>query len=402
MKHYKRISNRDIFQLLLAIIIIAFLLADCTSSKISIIANIASLVNRFSIGYIFTLLAFITGLSICNFRIKMGDSGNYLIPGFAFLLITVVMQVFNGFQSYSYRELLTLFVPVLIYISYINVYSNGFTFNVDIVFYLLIIFFIIYSIGKISINNITSISFLNSYSAFESKYAYYALILQFYYAYKKDKLKMIISFIICVLSLKRVAFIFAFILLIFHKFILLDKPVKKNVIIGTIAIFMMAPIMIQIVCNDAFGDWFNNVTGQNLNLLLSGRISKFNAVFDSGEMKYGWGSSTIYLTNNLWSFARHTDFYDGQSINIHSDIIKMYCECSILGLYIFLHCHLSQVKNSMTCYFIMLYLLTDMLVNHHLGIGKALLWIIVYIVINEIKQTGQGWKTSKDLPLSDR
>ena len=196
---------------------------------------------------------------------------------------------------------------------------------------------------------------------------------------------MIVSFIICILSLKRVAFLFAVLLMIFHKQIPFGKPVKKSFIFWTTILFLVAPILIQIMCNDAFGDWFYNVTGLSLNAFVSGRISKFNAVFDSGEMKYGWGSSTIYLTNNLWSFARYTDYYEGQSINIHSDIVKIYCECSIFGLFVFLRYHLKLVKDNWVCFLMMFYLFTDMLVNHHLGIGKVLLWIIVYIVIHEIR-----------------
>lgn len=394
-KYIAQIGGRQIYSALFVFELILLFIADCNNSKISIIAQTANLISRYSLHYITAIFLILIGLIISRLKLKLGDSGNYLIPFSLFAVITFLMQLINGFQSYSYRELITLFVPVLIYLSFINVYKNEHSFNVDIIFYIMIVFFIIFNWGRFSLTNIRSISFLNSYSAFESKYAYYGLILQFYYTFKKDKPKMIISFIVCLLSLKRVAILIGLLLLMFHKRIPINKPVKKGFIIGTTIVFLLAPILIQIMCNDTFVLWFNNATGFNLNTFLSGRISKFNAVFDSGEMKYGWGSSTIYLTNNLWSFARYSDFYEGQFINIHSDILKIYCECSILGLFVFLHYHLKQVKNNWMSFLLMFYLFTDMLVNHHLGIGKVLFWVIVYVVIHEIKEESKGQQMIK-------
>lgn len=198
--------------------------------------------------------------------------------------------------------------------------------------------------------------------------------------------------------MKRVAFVFGLLLLIFHNKIATNKPVKKTFVLWTMILFLGAPLLIQFICNDSFGIWFADVTGISLNTFVSGRISKFNAVFDSGAIKYGWGSSTIYLTNNLWTFARYTDYYKGQWINIHSDIVKIYCECSILSLFVFLRYHLKQVKNNWMCFLLMFYLFTDMMVNHHLGIGKVLLWIIVYIVIHEIKMDCNLGQASTNIP----
>lgn len=384
------VNGKQLYRVLFIIGIILFLLVDCTTSNISFISAAAGLIKRYSLHYNFILAVTIFAFIDRKGRIILGDSINYLIPPVVFAIITLIFQTFNGFKSYSISELTYLFIPILVYIGFINEDRDKVKTIMDTYFYLFIIFFFIKQGTQLSWNNIKSISFVNSYSAFESKYAYYSVILMVYYIFKKDKTKTIASFLLCALSLKRVSLLFAIIYLIFSKRIPCNKAISKRLFYYTVIGFCIAPILIQIVCNEQFGTFFYNLFGLNLNAFMKGRVSRIYAVLNSDEIKYGWGSTTNYLSTHLWTFAANPSYFENGVINVHCDILRIYLECTIIGTVVFTYCNFKAVKDNWCCYLIMLYLFTDMLVNHHLGSGKVFLWIFTYTTIYSIKKESKS------------
>ena len=91
--------------------------------------------------------------------------------------ITIIKQLFNGFQSYAINETIYFITPLFLAWIYV---SNSNTKQVsdmlDILFYLCVLFFIPQIVSRLTLENLQSIDLSSSFSPFESGFAYFFLL----------------------------------------------------------------------------------------------------------------------------------------------------------------------------------------------------------------------------------
>lgn len=368
-----KISKID---LTFVIVVIAFMFSEFTTSIDSIDAFF-SLMERYKIKYVLALIMCMYYMCKSGFGLKgyfSRETKYYLLNVGVLSIISLVLQVINGFKGDLINEALYFIVPIVFAYTLINAKKGVVDSCINIIFYTTIILFIISFRTSFNLNALLSIDFVESYSPFEGGPAFISLVLTMYYRYRRDWPKTILSALVCILSFKRMTFIFCVLVLFLYDKILRIKWKQKTKIL--VCIFLILPILIQIICSDSFAQSFYSATGLDLNVFVKGRFDSINLVVDSDEIKYGLGSCRLYLSR----FYRNL-YNTGLMYDTHCDIIRFYLECGIVGSFSLAYCYFKSASKSNVATFLMFYIFIECSVNHIFGGGNTLYWILTYLVL---------------------
>lgn len=232
--------------------------------------------------------------------------------------------------------------------------------------------------GQLTLANLKSISFANSYSPFESELAFVFLIFECFYLYMGKRKNAIISLILCILSFKRISMLAAIGFFIFSKWIVVKKAVNKKIVIVTTVVFVLLPVLTCLMLNDTLEAWFYQIFHVTLNEITLTRSSRIEAVINSGQIKYGLGSVTTYLTKYL--NALHGSNFSNR--NLHNDLVKIYLECGILGSIVFTYIYMKAASVSRMLFVMMCYIFFECYFNHLFGAGSTDIWILIYLIMS--------------------
>lgn len=302
------------------------------------------------------------------------ETRTILIMILVLALITIIKQLQNGFMSSSYNEVFFLLAPLLYVYFVVNNKNIEVRSLINIAFVIQCVVFLLDIISKVNLQNIRTISFLNSYSPFESEHSFYALVFFIYYLYNNDKARTILSFIICFLAFKRLAIVVCivlFILKIFGKDSFLDGVISEKCVITLTILFSVIPIVYRGVLTIEFQRWFLELTKIDFSYFVTGRLYRTQLCIEN-TMLYGLGSTTEFLKNALPGAINR---------NLHNDILRIFLECGLIGSIALSYCYFKVSSRSKISTILMLYLFTDMLFNHFLGAGRTAFWILIYFVI---------------------
>lgn len=319
-------------------------------------------------------------------RIKhIGKEYLFITIGFLVLfVITLFFQLKNGFNSYAINEAVYDFTPLLFAFSYTQVSKKD---NIEDVmnysFAIFIIAFLKTFITQLTIENIMSLSFTDSYSPFESELAFIFLVFECYFLFKSKKKFALISLILCVLSFKRICMLFAILFFIFSGWLTKDKKVDKKVVITATVFFVLLPVVTCFMLNDSFESWFYSQFGISLHEATLSRSSRIEMVMNSGQIKYGLGSVTTYMTKAL------NDMHGSNYLNrsLHNDLVQIYLECGIVGSSILTYVYMKATSFNRTTFILMCYIFVECYFNHLFGAGTAQIWILIYLLFAFIDMT---------------
>ncbi len=82
------------------------------------------------------------------------------------------------------------------------------------------------------------------------------------------------------------------------------KAVSKKIVIVATVVFVLLPVLTCLMLNDTLEAWFYQTFHVTLNEITLTRSSRIEAVINSGQIKYGLGSVTTYLTKYLNATTR--------------------------------------------------------------------------------------------------
>lgn len=298
---------------------------------------------------------------------------------FTLIVITFIKQFYNGFRVFSWIEVLHLITPLLFVVLYISSDDKSLDDLINLYFYICLIMFLFKNLTVLNINSLKQISFVNSFSPFESGFSNLMIYFEIFYLSQRKNKFALLSYFIVFLSLKRISVIVGFFLLLF-----IPKMVKANhffvskkIIYFGISLFVIMPfIMIKFYDLSTY-IFFQSKLGIDLNELTLSRY-KFTTLVLShrNQLIYGLGSVTDFLSKNIID-------YNGQEvINLHCDILKLFLECGFFGLFIFVLSFFKSCFNNMFSFLIIFITFLDLIFNHALfGGGLTHLWIIIYLLI---------------------
>ena len=336
---------------------------------------------KYAMAWCFSAIYFL-GSGLYEKRRLRGIGKEYLLVfgGITFLFaITAILQMINGFNSYAINEAVYYYTPLIFIIVYSQISEEQDVETIlNYLFVLYIIVFLKNFAGQLTLANLKSISFANSYSPFESELAFVFLIFECFYLYMGKRKNAIISLILCILRFKRISMLAAIVFFIFSKWIVVKKAVNKKIVIVTTVVFVLLPVLTCLMLNDTLEAWFYQTFHVTLNEITLTRSSRIEAVINSGQIKYGLGSVTTYLTKYL--NALHGSNFSNR--NLHNDLVKIYLECGILGSIVFTYIYMKAASVSRMLFVMMCYIFFECYFNHLFGAGSTDIWILIYLIMS--------------------
>ena len=279
-------------------------------------------VNSFidDIKYLFLIVLLLVCILYIRINNKRIDNKYFILIKYIgiFIVLVAIMSFISSFivgkfTTNSMGEIIILLLSVL------SAYLILSTLEPEKIYYAMFItlifsfIFYILSIGIsefFEIQNYLEISFINSYSIFESHYfcgISYAMFLYFYLNSRK-KFPLILSFIYTFLTFKRIFVITSILLLIFYPIVKKKKSISFNTRVCFSFIFFVSTISYYLLL--IHGDNFiYSLTGEKLYELTMSRNIFLDKLINLNYVSYGFGSSTNFL---------------GRSIEM--DLIKIYIE----------------------------------------------------------------------------
>ena len=325
---------------------------------------------------IFLILIASRRKNLFNNRAFLSESKWFLGAVAILVIITIFYQVMNGFRSFVIAEFLYLLLPILFVILVVSTDSYSITRVLDNCFYILIIAFILCNIDTLTPSAIASIKFSESFSPFESSSSIIFVCFELYFLirYGKRNGKSLVCLLLTVLTLKRFCVIKAVLFFIFVPMIK-NKKLPRWIFVLVIIFFCALPFLLEYIYSYDFALLMLTKYGTDLNDLTMDRYRRISYVISHmDQIKYGFGSATYFLTNNL-SGVRLVNR------SLHSDILRIYLECSFIGSFGFTICNFAAVRKNVVSFLLMFHVFTEMIVNHPLGAGNVGNWIIIYLMI---------------------
>lgn len=297
--------------------------------------------------YVFMLAAvFVSLMPIINVwtgnasysDIKYYNLFQILLVVVVFSIVSVGAMLVNGFQMHMFKDLFYIFFPMLLCFGIINVDKDGsLDYYIDLAFFSYVIYFI-YGFRANSITLITTISFAESYSPWESGMADVFFIAFYYYYVRNKKIRCGLAFIFNFLSFKRIHVVFSIGFLLFGwVFRVFKKTDVNKVYLNCVKVFfMLSPIVINFLVSDEFAQWFNKTfTDLDYASFTMGRFDQIIAILNYDMPTRGLGVINYYLEEQN-AFVKI----------MHCDLLRVYLETTIIGLVVFVNSYMNVTKKN--------------------------------------------------------
>lgn len=304
-----------------------------------------------------------------------------------FLLLTLYYCIINkeNFQTRTIIELSYIFIPFICSFCMINLLNQKEI--VVIVKLLLFSSLILYIVElfqfDITLDKIKEISFIESYSPFESHvFADISLVCFCFFSYfrnKKDRVDTIcyyLSFIFSLFVFKRILLIFTVVIFILDKFSIWDKKINKKVIFVIGVGFVIFTMGYTWLLDENHTIALYNLLGINLDKLTMGRQWFFRVLQQSGFQSAGYGSSStaIYALIHPISY-------------LEMDLVKINIELGCIGLITFVWGYWKQIYNNLFSVVVMFFMFVNLFFSHSLTTFHV--WIITLTMFYLIKRKEQ-------------
>jgi hypothetical protein len=328
--------------------------------------------------YVFMFLVIIIGAIIL---IRNSDTPIHNMDDFFYIMsvpvvlgvITLLYSMFNGMKFLLMWDMFYLIVPYLMVFIIVNVDQHH---NRDFYFDTLLIGHIVLFFNKfasiLDLEHIKRISFVDSFSPYESVTAHIYTLLFYYYYVKNKKVRCLIALFFGILSYKRLHVVFAVVVL------LLGWSVRKRVVDFYMehivkAVFISSPLVLYAILTDEFAAWFQSIFKVDFGQFTMGRFDQLREVVTADITNYGLGSIKFYLDNK------------GAYINIlHCDIMRILIETSFIGLVVLVYAYFNVAKKNIYSLLLMIFIFMIMfsstVINGFLG------WFVVFLSIDEFNR----------------
>lgn len=298
--------------------------------------------------------------------------------------ITLLLQLWNGFQKYAINEVIYFITPLgFVWIFVNNSDENRMEKMLDYMFAVAVSTYIIRIIPDLTMDNLKEMSLRTSYSVFESGYGFTMIVFEWLYLYKKEKKKALLALVLCLLSFKRFNMLAAIVMFLFSKKLITRNRVSNWTRIVVIVWFVLLPVAMCLIVTDEFNNWFARSFGMTLHQFTLSRSTRISMLMESDEVKYGLGSTTVYLTKVYQEMHQSTI----EQWNLHNDVVRIYMECGILGSVVFTSAYFKSVCFQRAPFVLMCYIFLESCVNHLFGAGSVQYWLLIYLAIAYAAET---------------
>ena len=307
---------------------------------------------------------------------------NIIFVVLSIVVISLVMFLISDKIYMSFFErIIKLVLPIIYVFLLINLldFKDIYTCMCGVLLLSFVGYIIEIGIDKFNISNILSIDFLNSYSPFESHYSAGTSIAMcaFFMYYRKNKLLELLSLIFAIFTFKRVAVLFAILLLILPRIINVNKELNKKYINIIKIIFVFLTLVYFWLLLPSSSDIFFDIFGETQSKFTMTRSDFLNTLLNIGFKSSGLGSITDILGRDL-----------------EMDLISIFLETTIVGLIIFINGYWNCSGNKVYTVIYMLFEFSNLLTSHSLT--NSFNWILAFLIIGCISyKKKEEFKTRK-------
>lgn len=300
-----------------------------------------------------------------DFHCYQKETFRILIAQFAIFIISLTLAIINnGNISNIFDQVFRYCIAIL----YAYVILNSFSLHE---IYKLMEYIMIVSIGGwllekgtdiFTMANFSSVSFFDSSSPFESSYFAAPSIncCAFFMYYRKNRFVTVISFLFVLLTFKRPAVVFAFILLIAPIFIDVDLKISSKIVfLGALLCVLTTFVWYWLLLPQNERLIFK-LTGDTAAHFTQGRSLTLLSVLRSGYKPAGIGTS-----------------YNVVHRIIEMDLIQFYLETTIIGLIIIVFAYIFSAGNVLYALIFMAFQMLSCLTGS--GMYNAFGWVPIFI-----------------------
>lgn len=296
----------------------------------------------------------------------------------SFFLISVFIQIIhNDFKFYVITELLYNIIPPVLAFFWINTTEEGEQKKYFYIFFFKsLVYFVLSNFENFSIENIRKIDWNDSNSSiFESPLAHDFLFLEIVFLKLKNRKLAVVSFILCLLSFKRISFILAGVILAisFGKKKIdskkLTTEVNKKIIAFVFIIMVISPFCIEWMSSMS-GITFFSDHGIDINKFSTGRVGLIKYVQNNIKYYNGYGSTDYFMQNSSSKFIAELG-------SMHCDILKLYFEVTELGVIIYVYEMLKIAKKNKIIFVMLIYLFLEIVNSHFIDLLSV--WNIYFM-----------------------
>ncbi|MDF2945086.1 MAG: hypothetical protein K0S01_3944 [Herbinix sp.] len=331
--------------------------------------------------YVFMFLVIVIGTIILirnsnKAIINIDDFINIMLVPVVLGIITLIYTIINGMKFLLMWDMFYLIIPYLMVFIIVNVDENQnreFYFDSLLIGHIVLFFYKF--AGILDMEHMKKISFVNSFSPYESVTAHIYTLLFYYYYVKNKKVRCLLALFFGILSYKRLHVVFAVLVL------LLGWCVRKKIVgfyLENIVkvIFISSPLFLYAILTDQFATWFLATFKVDFGQFTMGRFDQLREVITADITNYGLGSIKYYLDSK------------GAYINIlHCDIMRILIETSFVGLVVLVYSYFNVAKKNIYSLILMIFIFmimfTSTVINGFLG------WFVVFLSIDEFNR-GSG------------
>ncbi len=324
-----------------------------------------------NVKYIILGIAIIFGILQLKYkkekRIYSKELLNVIVVVATIVTISLIMIVISGkFYSSFIEKTIKLILPIV----YVYLLLNIMDFK-DIYKCMcgaLILSFAGYileiGIDKFNINNILKIDFIHSYSPFESNFSAGTSIAMcaFFMYYRDNKVFKYLSLIFAILTFKRMAVIFALLLLFLPRFIDVNKDLKRKYKNTIKVVFILLTLIYLWLLEPQASSLFQKIFGESQSSMTMGRSDFLQKLLNMNFLSSGFGSIANILGKGL-----------------EMDLISIYLETTIIGLVVFVNGYWNCAGNKVYTFVYMMFQFLNLLTSHSLS--NSFNWILAFLII---------------------
>ena len=293
----------------------------------------------------------------------------------SFIVISIIRSQQSGtLPNLFWGEAIRLMIPFIytfLFLNFLSVHDIELFMKFGLII-ALVAFFLSTNFSAITLNNILSISFLNSYSPFgNSEVSFLSFALATFFIYYKNKFPIctILAMLLVVLTFKRVYVLGILLLFIASMNFFKRIKIKRWVLyISSITWILLVKfymfLLNPINYNLGLEKFHFDVVNFSMN-----RAFRVWYLIQHNYLSGGLTSTTKFLQNNL--------FFNGTTLEL--DLIKILMEIGIVGVIIFIICYYRIVGRSLYAYLLISIMLLQFLMAS--GVNGYLEMSIVLITV---------------------
>lgn len=291
-----------------------------------------------------------------------------------FIILSAFFAIKNGiiYKGAFLLHLSRWVIPVLLAFTILNVMTKK---QLELIMEIsLVMSFIGYVIVNVipnfSVEAVRMISFVDSYSVFESTiFSSIAAAYCLYFGYHREKVFWWLSVLFVFLTFKRFMIVTAVFLLLFGRVFIIEKQVPVKVFrFSKIAFIMLSFIYIALM-QGKYDELFKQILGISVGKFTKSRSDFLRPLMNSAFKSAGLGSTIAYVKN----VGMH---------RVEMDLPQLYMEMGILSVVAVIHFMLNLVQRKWYNLLIIIFCLVQMLTSE--WYIATYFWLLMYITIGSI------------------